>query len=157
MSHIKQAAVVIEYPATGEWGVSFTSHNPEAKDYVKVGSPEDAFRLKGRYDRVMTALSMACRRIEDGPQEYHEANTGDGWMDVYLKRAEENTMECVLCQTVKHVNEFATPDVCNACEVGRAGAGVGDAHTTAEEKYNTTAQTPATGASADTHINHQTT
>lgn len=26
-------------------------------------------------------------------------------------------MECVKCHTIKHVNEFATPDECNECYV----------------------------------------
>ncbi len=29
-----------------DWGVSFTDHNPELKDYVKCSTKEDAFNLK---------------------------------------------------------------------------------------------------------------
>ena len=39
--------VVNENPSTtNEWGVSFTNHNPELKDYVRCASEEDAFKLK---------------------------------------------------------------------------------------------------------------
>ena len=29
-----------------EWGVSFTNHNPDPKDYVRCYSSEDAFKLQ---------------------------------------------------------------------------------------------------------------
>lgn len=29
-----------------KWGVSFTDHNPELKDYVECATKEDAFKLK---------------------------------------------------------------------------------------------------------------
>lgn len=29
-----------------EWGISFTDHNPEPKDYFKMPDKETAFRLK---------------------------------------------------------------------------------------------------------------
>ena len=29
-----------------EWGISFTNHNPEAKDYFEMPNKETAFRLK---------------------------------------------------------------------------------------------------------------
>jgi len=32
---------------------------------------------------------LACERIADGPQEYHEANTPDGWADVFIDAARE--------------------------------------------------------------------
>ena len=38
--------VVIEDPETNEWGLSFSSHNPEEKDYVAVASEADAYKLK---------------------------------------------------------------------------------------------------------------
>ena len=33
------------------------------------------------------ALELACERIADGPQEYHEAATPDQWMDRYVLQA----------------------------------------------------------------------
>ncbi|WP_313415985.1 hypothetical protein [Stenotrophomonas sp.] len=33
------------------------------------------------------ALKIACERIADGPQRYHEANTPEGWCDVFVQRA----------------------------------------------------------------------
>ena len=34
-----------------EWGVSFTNHNPESKDYFKMPDKETAFRLKEYMDK----------------------------------------------------------------------------------------------------------
>lgn len=36
---------------------------------------------------LRAALLLACERIADGPQEYHEANTPEGWVDVYMEEA----------------------------------------------------------------------
>jgi hypothetical protein len=38
--------IVIHTPETNEWGVSFTSHNPEPEHYVACKSEADAFRLQ---------------------------------------------------------------------------------------------------------------
>lgn len=42
------AAIVLESNNENgtEWGVSFTNHNPELKDYVECASEEDAFKLE---------------------------------------------------------------------------------------------------------------
>lgn len=37
---------------------------------------------------LQEALILACRRIADGAQAYHEANTPDGWAEVFVKAAE---------------------------------------------------------------------
>ncbi len=34
------------------------------------------------------ALMFACKRIADSDQTYEEANTPDGWRDVFIRRAE---------------------------------------------------------------------
>ena len=34
------------------------------------------------------ALGLACARIADGPQEYHEANTAGGWAEKFICEAE---------------------------------------------------------------------
>jgi len=33
------------------------------------------------------ALALACKFIADGPQQYHEANTPEGWARVFLQAA----------------------------------------------------------------------
>lgn len=38
-------------------------------------------------DTLQKALMLACRRIADGPQEYHEANTPEGWFEVFTDAA----------------------------------------------------------------------
>ena len=35
------------------------------------------------------ALLLACERIADGPQEYHEANTPEGWAEVFMEAARD--------------------------------------------------------------------
>lgn len=35
------------------------------------------------------ALVLACERIADGPQEYHEANTAEGWAERFINQATE--------------------------------------------------------------------
>lgn len=45
---------------------------------------------RGDSDRVATlqrALLLACDRIADGPQQYHEANTAEGWAEVFTDAA----------------------------------------------------------------------
>ena len=34
------------------------------------------------------ALDMACERISDSGQEYHEANTKEGWKEYFIKEAQ---------------------------------------------------------------------
>lgn len=33
------------------------------------------------------ALLLACERIADGPQQYHEANTPEGWAELFVQAA----------------------------------------------------------------------
>lgn len=43
--------VLEDHNETGvEWGLSFTNHNPEAKDYFPMPDKETAFRLKNYLD-----------------------------------------------------------------------------------------------------------
>jgi len=35
------------------------------------------------------ALALACARIADGPQKYHEANTPEGWAEVFVAAARD--------------------------------------------------------------------
>lgn len=41
-----------------------------------------------REEVLQRALLLACDRIADGPQQYHEVNTPDGWADVFTEAAE---------------------------------------------------------------------
>jgi hypothetical protein len=43
---------------------------------------------KSRVEVLEQALMLACRRIADSGQSYEEANTPEGWRDVYLAAAE---------------------------------------------------------------------
>lgn len=46
--------------------------------------------LKANYERddLRTALRMACERIADGPQEYHEAKSAEDWAAEFLALAQ---------------------------------------------------------------------
>lgn len=37
------------------------------------------------------ALELACRRVADSPQRYEEANTAEGWYEVFIRQAESAT------------------------------------------------------------------
>jgi hypothetical protein len=59
-----------------EWGVSFTSGNPEAADYVACASSDDAARLKEKVDgdrKKLAAVSGWIERWSD------EKVSGDPW------------------------------------------------------------------------------
>ncbi len=47
--------------------------------------------MKTEVEILKAALMLACERIADGPQEYHEANTPDGWARVYIEHATNDT------------------------------------------------------------------
>ena len=53
MSKYNKTAIVIEYPATDEWAVSFTDHNPEQEDSIDCKSESDAWKLKKIWDEAM--------------------------------------------------------------------------------------------------------
>lgn len=38
-------------------------------------------------EQIITALAVACHFVADAPQQYHEANTPDGWAMVFLEAA----------------------------------------------------------------------
>lgn len=42
-----------------EWGVSFTSHNPELEDYVACKTQLDAFKLKAKVDSIIAAYAAS--------------------------------------------------------------------------------------------------
>jgi hypothetical protein len=52
--------------------------------------PEDQAFTAGAHGDVgnlMRALTLACARISDSDQTYEEANTSEGWADVFLTSA----------------------------------------------------------------------
>lgn len=39
-----------------EWGISFTSHNPELKDYVEMKDAETAIKLKALIEKLIETI-----------------------------------------------------------------------------------------------------
>jgi hypothetical protein len=54
-------AIVIEYPHTDEWAVSFTDHNPEPEDSIDCKSEADAWKLKKIWDEAMANAGDVAR------------------------------------------------------------------------------------------------
>lgn len=57
------------------------------------------------YDEIQVlkqALKIACERIANGPQKYYEANTPEGWTEVFVQRAKSR------------IDDFEYPIVVNA-------------------------------------------
>lgn len=57
--------IVIETPYLDkdtEWGVSFTSHNPELEDYVACATAGDAFKLQEILERAEFVISEGGRK-----------------------------------------------------------------------------------------------
>ena len=53
----------------------------------------DKEKEKSKEEILKIALNMACERISDSGQEYHEAKTKKGWVNHYLKCAKKLFME----------------------------------------------------------------
>ena len=64
MSKYNKTAIVIEYPATNEWAVSFTDHNPEQEDSIDCKSESDAWKLKKIWDEAMANIRHEPRPTE---------------------------------------------------------------------------------------------
>jgi hypothetical protein len=58
-----------------------TQQENEMSDELSIGDMQDRIHV------LTMALSLACVRISDGPQEYHEANTPEGWRDHFIAKA----------------------------------------------------------------------
>lgn len=46
--------------------------------------------MKTNNETLRAALNLACERIADGPQDYSEANTAEGWAEKFIADAEAN-------------------------------------------------------------------
>lgn len=61
---------------------------PHSSDPVPLSAQDIFEKIERERDVLRLALSLACARIADGPQTYSEANTPEGWAEVYIKEAE---------------------------------------------------------------------
>jgi len=43
--------------------------------------------MENQTELYRQALMLACQRVADSPQKYHEANTAAGWRDVFIEAA----------------------------------------------------------------------
>lgn len=75
---MKKVLVLEEVTEKGsEWGISFTDHNPEAKDYFKMPDAETAQRLKSYLAEYASQQAQASTppvsAMEDGLKEVIDA------------------------------------------------------------------------------------
>lgn len=61
----------------------------DAIEFRRIGREYACRKPKISDVTLRKALMLACERVADGPQLYHEANTPDGWADVYIAAALE--------------------------------------------------------------------
>ena len=62
------------------------SYLHERRDNRKLDIHQDRNNLLNYCEKLELALRDACERIADMPQSYEEANTEEGWFDVFVNK-----------------------------------------------------------------------
>ena len=71
MELLKRIEVIeTPYEDRTEWGISFTSNNPEAEDYFECVNKTEAFRLKMRIEKFVCELEFIFANPFVTPEQY---------------------------------------------------------------------------------------